>query len=97
MLWLVVLGIPFAIAAAASSLSRRWRLVIAAGLVPVAALFAWAYLGAPHQYDPAEGCSDCGEYLGRWWEPDLVAFFAICGYTAWLAGVGAGRLLRLVR
>jgi hypothetical protein len=68
---------------------------VAAALVFAAAVafVLWAYFSAPTD-EPPEGCSDCGEWLGRWWEPGLVGIVLIfnllvCGVAAFL-----GRALR---
>jgi hypothetical protein len=38
--------------------------------------------------------SDCREFLGRWWEPELAVFVEGLALAAWLAGVGLGAAIR---
>ena len=52
-----------------------------------------AYLQAPRIYD---GCSDCEQYLGRWWEPVFVGFIVAVGFVTYLVGIGVGALGRAV-
>jgi hypothetical protein len=52
--------------------------------------FALGYLTAD---ETRGGCSDCGDYLGRWWEPWLIAIFAFVGVVTWAIGAGLGGLL----
>ena len=69
--------------------NRRWFLVVA--------LFAYAYLRAPVDViHDRSGCSDCGEYFGRWWEPGLVMFLGAAGFLAWVVGMAAGAVGSLV-
>jgi hypothetical protein len=81
--------IPFALGLVASLVYRRAGRVAALGLVVVPVgyfLAAWAL--APSE--PGER-SDCGEYLGRWWEPWTVGALAVLGVAAWAIGAGLGR------
>lgn len=74
---------------------RRVRLLIAVGLVLALGLVLVVYLRAPIDYaHDRSGCSDCVEYLGRWWEPALVVFIAVVGYVFWSLGIAVGLLLR---
>jgi hypothetical protein len=87
--------IPFFVALALMLLLRRRSVVVALGfvLVPIV-LFALGYLTA----DETPGsCSDCGEYLGRWWEPWVIAIFAFVGVATRTIGAGLGGLLFPVR
>jgi uncharacterized ion transporter superfamily protein YfcC len=64
--------------------------------VGVALALLWivaVYLRAPTSAEEAQ-CSDCGEYLGRWWEPWLVAMFAVFGLVMWLVGGMTGQAVR---
>ena len=74
----------------------RWAVVLAIGLLLVVALFAWAYLTASVDYQHSNGCSDCGNYLGRWWEPGFVAYLSIIGYTLWTLGASLGAAARTI-
>jgi hypothetical protein len=66
-----------------------------AGLVLALALVFVVYLRSPLDYaHDRSGCSDCGEYLGRWWEPALVVFIAAVGYLCWIIGVTIGVMIR---
>jgi hypothetical protein len=58
-------------------------LVLACGFVVV------SYYKSPLSSAPYNGCSDCGNYLGHFWEPEFTLFLAAIGYTVWLLGVGA--------
>jgi hypothetical protein len=60
------------------------------GLVLGAAYVVAAYYASPPSSAPYNGCSDCGNYLGRFWEPQFEVFLAVVGYCLWLLGVGAG-------
>jgi hypothetical protein len=74
---------------------RRVVLLMAAGLVLALGFVLVVYLRSPIDYshDP-NGCSDCGEYLSRWWEPALVVFVALVGYIFWSLGVIFGLVVR---
>lgn len=73
----------------------RWAFVLAIGVILVAALFAWAYLSAGVDYQH-RSCSDCGYYLGRWWEPGFVAYVSIIGYVFWTLGASVGAAARMI-
>jgi hypothetical protein len=97
---LVWLGGPFLLGAGLAVLFARgrWRLValLAFGVVLGFLLLLYAYLQAPPNYSESNGCSDCEEYLGRWWEPVSVTYLAIIGYVLYVIGVGVGALVRLL-
>jgi uncharacterized membrane protein len=72
---------------------RAWILFVL-GVVLALGLVIVVYLRAPIDYaHDRSGCSDCGEYLGRWWEPDLVVFVVLVGYVFWSLGVLVGLAL----
>jgi len=79
---------------------RRLAAVAASGAVLAAVFVLVAYLRAPRAHAP-HGCSDCGLYLGRWWEPGVILVVAIFGVIGWATGAGIGatarRLLRRER
>ena len=88
-------GGPFVLGLVATALARiRWRkngpwmalarVVLAFGFVVL------SYYRSPPSGAPYDGCSDCGNSLGRWWEPEFTVFLAVIGYVLWLLGVGAG-------
>src|SRR6266851_7632128 len=75
----------------------RVRRLMVIGLVLALGLVLVVYLRSPIDYaHDRNGCSDCGEYLGRWWEPTVVGFFAVVGYVAWVVGLIVGAVARLV-
>lgn len=89
------LGAPFVVGLVATALIRiRWpksgRWVAVAGLVLAIGYVVLAYYQSPPSSAPYNGCSDCGNYLGRWWEPQFEVFLALIWYGLWLVGVGAG-------
>ena len=80
--------VPFAAALAGGLLLHRPGRVILAGVVVVPAawfLIAWGTAGSERG-----DCSDCGEYLGRYWEPWTAAALAVFGIVAWALGAGIG-------
>ncbi len=100
----VFLGIVLIPAAAASVPAfmlarnvRRLAAIAVSGLVLAAIFILAVYLRAPTAHAP-HGCSDCGLYLGRWWEPGVIVVVDIFGLVGWVAGTGIGaaarRLLR---
>jgi hypothetical protein len=67
------------------------------GLLLGAFLVLAVYLDAPPDaLHDSTNCSDCEQYWGRWWEPDLVFVFTGLGYVGYLLGIGAGALVRAV-
>jgi hypothetical protein len=62
-------------------------------LAAAVAFILWPYLSAPTD-DPPTGRSDCGEFLGRWWEPGVVGFILILNLLACGVGAFLGRALR---
>ena len=86
---------PFVVGLIATALIRiRWPKngpwMAAAGLVLAIGYVVLAYSQSPPSSAPYNGCSDCGNYLGRWWEPQFTIVLAVIGYGLWLLGVGAG-------
>jgi hypothetical protein len=73
---LVWLGAPFVFGLALGALfgRRGWHFLVllALGILLGFGLLLYAYLVAPPYYSQPNGCSDCEEYLGRWWEPAFV-------------------------
>ena len=105
-MWVLTwLGTPFIVGALIGAAFARghWSTGTAAALgVGLGfGLVLWAYYSAPLSSAPYNGCSDCENYLGRWWEPNFVIFIVVIGYFFWLLGIGAGvglrRLMRTVR
>ncbi len=91
---LIVLAAPWLFGAVLGALFGRsgWRLLalVVLGVLLGFCLLLWAYLVAPPNYSQSNGCSDCEEYLGRWWEPNFVLVLAVLGNAAYLVGVGIG-------
>ena len=88
------LGGPFVVGLAATALIRIRRpkngpWMAAMGLVPAIGYVVLAYYQSPPSSAPYNGCSDCGNYLGRFWEPEFTAFLVVVWYGLWLLGVGA--------
>jgi hypothetical protein len=69
----------------------RLALVAVLGLALAGLFFLWAFLEAPTDTSP-EGCSDCSEWLGRWWEPGFVLWIITVNLFAWSIGMMAGAL-----
>jgi uncharacterized membrane protein len=69
----------------------RLALVAGLGLVLAGAFFLWAFLEAATDTSP-EDCSDCSEWLGRWWEPGFVLWIITVNLFAWSIGMMAGAL-----
>jgi hypothetical protein len=69
--------------------ATKW--VALAGFLLAVAWLVVGYLAAPTE--PGH-CSDCREFLGRWWEPELALFFEGLALASWLAGVGVGAAIR---
>jgi hypothetical protein len=61
------------------------------GLVLAGLFFLTTFLQAPTDTSP-EGCSDCSEWLGRWWEPGFVLWIITVNLFAWSIGMMAGAL-----
>ena len=88
-------GGPFVVGLVATSVTRiRWPKngpwMTLMGLVLAVGLVVLAYYQSPPSSAPYDGCSDCGNYLGRFWEPQSTVFLAVIGYGLWLLGVGGG-------
>ena len=69
--------------------ATKW--VALAGFLLAVAWLVVGYLAAPTE--PGH-CSDCREFLGRWWEPELALFVEGLALAGWLAGVGLGAAIR---
>jgi hypothetical protein len=94
-----ILVVPFLLGAVLGVVfgRGRWRFgaLVALGVLLGFLFVLSAYLAAPPSSSPSDGCSDCGEYLGRWWEPGLVVSVGVFGYVAYLAGLSVGSVVRL--
>jgi amino acid permease len=97
---LVWLGAPclFGIVLGALLARRGWHFLalLALGILLGFGLLLYAYLVAPPDYSQTNGCSDCEEYLGRWWEPVFVFYIAIFANLAYLVGIGLGALVGVI-
>jgi hypothetical protein len=102
-MWVLAwLGLPFIVGALIGTVFARgyWSTAAAAALGAGLGfgIVLWVYYSAPLSSAPYNGCSDCENYLGRWWEPNFVIFIVVIGYFFWLLGIGAGvGVRRLVR
>ncbi len=72
----------------------RLALFVLVGLLVPAVLFSAAYLSAPTD-DYPEGCSDCTEWLGRYWEPGYVIFWSFLNLGGWFLGAVIGLAARI--
>lgn len=92
------LGGPFlAGAILGAALARgRWRTsaVLGLGVVIGVGVVVYAWLSSPLSSAPYDGCSDCGNYLGHWWEPQFAIFLVVVAWIAWAVGVGVGAWAR---
>jgi hypothetical protein len=93
-IWLgeFVLG-PVLGAAFARGMLRTYALFGLGLLIGFLVLLA-AYLTAAPDFAHSNGCSDCQMFLGRWWEPEFVAFVAGFGFLVFLLGIGVGTGIR---
>jgi hypothetical protein len=93
--WVFFGGAAFALSAVLVAIIGRsgLRLAVIAvlGLVLAGLFFLTAFLQAPTDTYP-EGCSDCSEWLGRYWEPGFVLWIIIVNLFAWSIGMMAGAL-----
>ena len=75
--------------------SRRIAFLLAVGIVLAVALFGLAWLVSPASAEEAgNSCSDCSQWLGRFWEGGLVLFLLGFELVGWWVGVLAGAALR---
>jgi hypothetical protein len=98
-MWVLAwLGLPFIVGALIGAVFARGRWSTAAaaalGFALGFGIVLQAYYSAPPSSAPYNGCSDCENYLGRWWEPTFVIFIVVIGYLFWLLGIGAGAWVR---
>lgn len=85
---LIWLGGPAALAALLTIVMRaRWSrahvVVFGIGVALAVGFVLLAYLQAPPDYEHSGGDSDGEMFLGRWWEPQFVAFLVFVGYVFW--------------
>jgi hypothetical protein len=98
--FLAIFGIPalvsFTIAFFAAR--NRWLIgaVIGLGVLLGIAFFLAGYFSAPPSSAPYNGCSDCENFLGRWWEPRFTGILDLIGFFGWLVGLGMALVLRFV-
>ena len=86
----------FLLSLAAGRTRRRIGLLVVLGIALAVAWILLAYLSA-NPSDQRPDCSDCGVYLGRWWEPGFVLLIVGANLLAWIAGVLVGAGLRSLR
>ncbi len=93
---MLLLAIPVAIAAVVGfflvSTKRRYAILVGLGVAAAVVFLVVSYLTAPTS-NP-EDCSDCGEYLGRWWEAGFAVFFLSLLLVTWAVGLAFGAGLR---
>lgn len=98
-LFLAIVLAPAAVASASAFVLartvRRLTAVAGSGLVLAAVFVLVVYLRAPTAHAP-HGCSDCGLYLGRWWEPGVIVVVVSFGLGGWVAGTTVGATARRV-
>jgi hypothetical protein len=90
----LLFAVPAALCFVATIRLRRRRLLIF-GLVAALAfsgVFVYSYLTAAHD-SSGSSCSDCQQFVGRYWEPDLVAFLALVASVGVILGAGVGSLV----
>src|SRR5438876_12058573 len=83
--------------ALALALGTTWRRSARLLLLGLSLALAWllsAYFTATPGDEPRPNCSDCGVYLGRWWEPGLAVFVIGTNFIAWTVGVLVGSAVR---
>jgi hypothetical protein len=89
-------SIAFVLALAVGTSWRRSTGLVLLGLSLSVAWLLFAYSQATPEDEPPN-CSDCGIYLGRWWEPGFVLFILGTNLIAWTIGVLLGSSLRARR
>src|SRR5437763_12679068 len=96
-MFLAIVLIPAAAASVSAFLLarniRRLAAIAGVGLVLAAVFVFVVYLRSPTAHAP-HGCSDCGLYLGRWWEPGVILVVVVFGLAGWLGGAGVGATAR---
>src|SRR6266852_5804852 len=97
MFLLVWFGGPFLLATIlAAVLAKSWLrayLLFALGLLIGFGFVLAAYLRAPTHFN---GCEDCEQSFGRWWEPNFIIILAGVGYFFWMLGIGLGAFLNVL-
>ncbi|MEK6274210.1 MAG: hypothetical protein AABM30_02605 [Actinomycetota bacterium] len=92
---MLLFALPVAVSAVVGfflvSTPRRYGILVGLGVAAAVVLLVVSYLVAPTS---PGGCSDCGEYFGRWWEPALTVFFLVLLLVAWAVGLAVGAGLR---
>src|SRR5436309_8420822 len=86
--------IALALTVALGTNRRRSAALVLLGLSLALAWLLFAYFIATPGDQPRPNCSDCGVYLGRWWEPGLVFFVIATNLVGWTVGVLAGSAVR---
>jgi hypothetical protein len=67
------------------------RVLVGGGIAVPLAVFVAAFLSADEERGQ---CSDCGLYLGRYWEPWVVAFVAVLYALVYWSAVLVGKGIR---
>ena len=98
MFLLLLVGIGFALGFLPALLWARTvaraALLVVLGFALVGGLFGFAWLTAPASPEEADySCSDCGMWLGRWWEGWLVVYLGGLILIGWCLGVVGGAVV----
>jgi len=83
----------------ALGLGGTWRRAGALVLLGLGLGVAWlvvGYFSATPSGQPRD-CSDCSDYLGRWWEPGFAVFVIGLTSFAWVFGALVGASIRRLR
>ncbi len=89
----LALGSGYLLATRVRTSRRRVLLVLLGGLVAIAAVFGGLILAAPTSVEACRS-SDCGKYMGHWFDP-LLLFSAGFNVYGWIAGVAAAMFIRI--
>ena len=76
---------------------RRFAGLVLLGFSLSLVWFVLAYFMATPGDEPRPNCSDCGVYLGRWWEPGFAIFVIGTNLVAWMVGLLTGFAIRALR
>ncbi len=83
------------LAVAFASSRRRVTRLLGIGIGVGVAWLVVGYFLSPTNPSAAD-CSDCGEFLGRYWEPALAVFVLALNVAGWCGGVFLGTAMRAI-
>jgi uncharacterized membrane protein len=92
----IAIAVAFLLAAAFARSGSKLAAVVGIGVLLAIAWLVVGYVMSPTADEPRD-CSDCGVYLGRWWEPGLALFVIGANLIAWTAGAVLGFGVRRLR